>query len=165
MKITNVEAIWLRYPTAQSEQPTSDFGRLATFDMTLVRVKTDVGLTGYGEAKAAVGSAGICAPIVSVIKEELWPMLIGQDRRNISGLWERIYSGVRAHYAFQYGRSFPKLGRRGLHLSDISGADLALWDLLGRSLGVPVYQLLGGKCRETIPAYADVHSRPGRQPD
>ncbi len=154
MRIINVEAVWLRYPIPQAERHTSNFGRLATFDMTLVRVETDEGLTGYGEAKAAVGSAGICAPIVSAIKEELGPMLIGQDPRNISGLWERMYSGVRAHHAFQYGRSFPELGRRGLRLSAISGVDLALWDLLGKSLGVPVYQLLGGKCRETIPAYA-----------
>jgi len=154
MKITEVEATWLRYPIPQSGQHTSDFGRLTTFDMTLVRIDTDAGLTGYGEAKAAVGSAGINGPVAAVIMEELRPMLLGEDPRHISKLWERMYSGVRAHYAFQYGRSFPELGRRGLRISAISGVDLALWDILGQSLGTPVYQLLGGKCRETITAYA-----------
>lgn len=154
MKITNVTATWLRYDIPQSNQHTSDFGRLQTFDMTLVRVETDAGLIGFGEAKGAVGSAAVCAPIVSVVNEELRPMLVGEDPRNITKLWERMYNGVRSHYAFEHGRSFPELGRRGVRISAISGVDMALWDLLGKSLNVPVYQLLGGKCRETVPAYA-----------
>lgn len=154
MKITNVIATWLRYDIPQANQHTSDFGRLQTFDMTLVRIETDTGLVGFGEAKGAVGSAAICGPIVAVVRDELRPMLIGQDARNITRLWEQMYSGVRAHYAFEYGRSFPELGRRGVRIAAISGVDMALWDLLGKSLNVPVYQLLGGKCRESVPAYA-----------
>src|SRR5947208_1436764 len=46
------------------------------------------------------------------------------------------------------------LGRRGVTISAMSGVDMALWDLLGKSLGVPVYQLLGGRCRDSLPAYA-----------
>jgi len=154
MKITNVEATWLRYEIPESRQHTSDFGRLTTFDMTLVRIATDEGITGYGEAKAAVGSAGINAPIVSVIEEELRPLLVGQDPRDISRLWEQMYNGIRARYALKYGRSFPELGRRGLRISAISGVDMALWDILGKSLGMPVYRLLGGRCRERITGYA-----------
>ncbi|HVF28331.1 MAG TPA: mandelate racemase/muconate lactonizing enzyme family protein [Pyrinomonadaceae bacterium] len=154
MKITNVEATWLRYQIPEAGQHTSDFGKLTTFDMTLVRVETDSGLTGYGEAKAAVGSAGVNAPVVSVVNEELRPLLVGQDPRDISGLWERMYNGVRAHYALSYGRAFPELGRRGLRISAISGVDIALWDILGKSLNVPIYQLLGGRCRAGVPGYA-----------
>jgi L-alanine-DL-glutamate epimerase-like enolase superfamily enzyme len=154
MKITNVEATWLRHQIPEAGQHTSDFGKLTTFDMTLVRVETDAGLTGYGEAKAAVGSAGINAPVASVVNEELRPLLVGQDPRDISGLWERMYNGVRAHYALNYGRAFPELGRRGLRISAISGVDIALWDILGKSLNVPIYQLLGGRCRASVPGYA-----------
>ncbi|MEJ7713252.1 MAG: hypothetical protein WKF84_26255 [Pyrinomonadaceae bacterium] len=138
----------------ETSQHTSDFGRLATFDMTLVRVETDAGITGYGEAKAAVGSAGINAPIASCVNEDLRPLLIGKDPRDTSALWEEMYNGVRAHYALKYGRTFPDLGRRGLRISAISGVDMALWDILGKSLNVPVYRLLGGRSRETIPGYA-----------
>lgn len=154
MKITDVAATWLHYEIPETAQHTSDFGRVKAFDMTLVRIETDAGLTGYGEAKAAVGSAGINAPIVSVINNELKPMLVGHDPRDVSGLWEKMYNGVRAHYALQKGRNFPELGRRGTRLSAISGVDLALWDIAGKSLEVPVYRLLGGKCRDKINAYA-----------
>lgn len=154
MKITNIEATWLRYQIPESGQHTSDFGRLTTFDMTLVRIDTDAGVTGYGEAKAAVGSAGINAPVVAVINEELRPMLVGQDPRDITSLWERMYNGVRHAYATKRGRAFPELGRRGLRISAISGIDMALWDILGKTLEVPVYRLLGGRCREHVTGYA-----------
>ncbi|MEP7336722.1 MAG: hypothetical protein ABI977_03075 [Acidobacteriota bacterium] len=153
MKITNITATWLRNDIPQARQQVSDFGRLQTFDMTLARIETDKRLIGFGESKGAVGSAAICSPIVSCINEELRPLLVGEDQRNITKLWERMYNGVRAHYAIEHGCSCPELGRRGGRISALSGVDMALWDLLGNSLNVPVYQLLGGKCRETIPAY------------
>jgi len=154
MKITDVNATWLRYPIPADKQHVSDFGRLATFDMTLVEIETDAGITGYGEAKAQVGSASDNHALLAMIKEELQPLLVGRDPHQISALWEDLYNGTRAHYALSRGRSFPVLGRRGLTISAISGIDLALWDILGKSLGVPVYQLLGGKCRDALPAYA-----------
>jgi L-alanine-DL-glutamate epimerase-like enolase superfamily enzyme len=154
MKIVDVRARWLRCPIPEPGQHTSDFGRLRTFDMALVEVETEDGLIGLGEAKAAVGSAGICGPLVSVVRDELRPLLIGEDSRNIQALWEKMYSGVRAGYAFRYGRPFPELGRRGLRISAISGVDMALWDILGKRLQAPVYRLLGGRVREQIPAYA-----------
>lgn len=154
MKITEVDAVWLRYPIPEAQQHTSDFGRVQTFDSTLVRIETDTGLVGYGEAKAAVGSAGVCGPVVAVVNDELRPLLIGEDPRDINRLWERMYSGVRSEYVFRYGRGFPELGRRGLRVSAMSGIDLALWDLKGKALDLPVYQLLGGRCRERVPAYA-----------
>ena len=154
MQITDVRATWLRYPIPPDKQHVSDFGRLTTFDMTLVEVVTDAGLSGYGEAKAQVGSASDNHALVALITEELRPVLAGKDPCQISALWEEMYNGTRAHYALSRGRGFPVLGRRGLTISAISGIDMALWDLLGKSLQVPVYQLLGGKCREHLPAYA-----------
>lgn len=154
MKITNIEAFWLRCPIPKEKQHFSDYGLLTNFDMTLVVVTTDTGLQGFGEAKAAVGSSGSCASIVSCIENELKPQLIGKDARNISRIWEHIYNGTRDHYSLSRGRKFPILGRRGLTISAMSGIDTALWDIKGKTLGVPVVELLGGSCRDKMPAYA-----------
>jgi D-galactarolactone cycloisomerase len=154
MIIRDVDAVWLHCPIAYEKQHVSDFGRVSSFDMTLVTITTEDGLTGYGEAKAAVGSAGVCAALVTCVREELRPLLVGQDARQITRLWEIMYNGPRDHYALARGRAFPVLGRRGLTISAISGVDMALWDLLGKALGVPVVQLLGGACRDQMRAYA-----------
>ncbi|HWQ32653.1 MAG TPA: mandelate racemase/muconate lactonizing enzyme family protein [Blastocatellia bacterium] len=154
MKITQVEARWLRCEIPESGQHISDFGRLTTFDTALVRIDTDEGISGYGEAKIAVGSAGHYAAVVTTINTELRELLIGEDPRSPVRLWEKMYSGSRAHYALQHGRVFPEVGRRGVRVSAISGVDLALWDIAGRALDVPTYRLLGGKCRDQISAYA-----------
>jgi L-alanine-DL-glutamate epimerase-like enolase superfamily enzyme len=154
MKITNVEAFWLRCPIPKEKQHFSDYGLLTDFDMTLVVVTTESGLQGFGEAKAAVGSSGVCASIVSCVENELKPQLIGKDARHISRIWEHIYNGTRDHYSLSRGRKFPILGRRGLTISAMSGVDTALWDLKGKALGVPVVELLGGACRDKMEAYA-----------
>lgn len=154
MKITNVEAFWLRCPIPTEKQHRSDYGLLTDFDMTLVVVTTDTGLQGFGEAKAAVGSSGVCASIVTCVEKELKPLLIGQDARHISRIWELIYNGSRDHYALSRGRKFPILGRRGLTISAMSGIDTALWDIKGKALGVPVVELLGGACRDKMQCYA-----------
>ncbi|WP_324024275.1 mandelate racemase/muconate lactonizing enzyme family protein [Maribacter sp. BPC-D8] len=154
MKITNIEAFWLRCPIPKEKQHFSDYGLLTNFDMTLVVVTTDTGIQGFGEAKAAVGSSGSCASIVSCIENELKPQLIGKDARNISRIWEHVYNGTRDHYSLSRGRKFPILGRRGLTISAMSGIDTALWDIKGKSLQTPVVNLLGGSCRDKMPAYA-----------
>ncbi|MGQ9694421.1 MAG: mandelate racemase/muconate lactonizing enzyme family protein [Thermodesulfobacteriota bacterium] len=154
MKITSVKAYWLRVPVPEDKASVSDFGKNISFNTTLVRVDTDEGLVGYGEAKAAVGSLGDQSTLVTVIEKELAPLLIGQDPRQICRLWEIMYNGARAHYALTRGRVFPILSRRGITISGISGLDMALWDILGKSVNCPVHQLLGGKCRDSLPAYA-----------
>lgn len=154
MKITSVTATWLHVPIPEDKQHTSDFGRTTSFDSTLVRVETDDGLVGWGEGKAAVGSAGNNAGLCAIIEKELAPVLIGQDPRDISRLWDVMYNGTRAHFAIARGRVFPLLGRRGHLISAISAVDMALWDILGKSLSQPVWRLLGGKRHDRMPAYA-----------
>ena len=88
------------------------------------------------------------------ITDELAPQLVGQDARRITQLWEQMYNGTRGHYALSRGRTFPVLGRRGLNVAAMSGVDMALWDLLGKSLGAPVVDLWGGACRADMPLYA-----------
>ncbi|MEL6652327.1 MAG: mandelate racemase/muconate lactonizing enzyme family protein, partial [Bacteroidota bacterium] len=116
-QIASVEAHWLRCPIPEARQHVSDYGRQRFFDMTLVVVTTEGGHKGYGEAKAAVGSSGVCGTIVACVEQELRPILLGQDARQIGRLWEMMYNGSRDHYALSRGRNFPVLGRRGLTIS------------------------------------------------
>ena len=120
MKIDRVEAVWLHCPLPESEQHTSDFGRLTAFDGVLVTIGTHDGLVGYGEAKAAVGSAGDCAALVTIIEREFAPRLLGEDARRITHLWNRLYNGSRADLSEAAGRPFPILGRRGVHVAALS---------------------------------------------
>ena len=154
MKITRVEATWLRVPIPEERQHVSDFGRAATFDTALVRIETDAGITGVGEAKVSAGSPGDYHGVIAVINHEFGPGLIGQDPGNIAGIWEGLYSGTRAHYALARGHVFPAMSRRGVSISAISGIDIALWDILGKSLNAPIWQLLGGRKTDSMPAYA-----------
>jgi L-alanine-DL-glutamate epimerase-like enolase superfamily enzyme len=154
VKITAVRAAWLRALIPAERRHTSDFGVNDSFNTCLVEIDTDAGLTGLGEAKVGVGNLGNYAALVTLIQAELAPLLIGRDPRDITALWETIYNGTRAHYVAAHGRTFPIVGRRGITISALSGIDIALWDLLGKSLGQPVWRLLGGRLRDRIPAYA-----------
>ncbi len=154
MKITRVEALWLQVPIPPAQQHVSDFGRAATFDSALVRIDTDAGLSGWGEAKVSAGSFGDYHGVVAIINQEFAPRLVGQDARDITRHWESLYSGTRDHYALARGHVFPAMSRRGASISAISGIDIALWDILGKSLNVPVWQLLGGRRSARMPAYA-----------
>jgi L-alanine-DL-glutamate epimerase-like enolase superfamily enzyme len=154
LTIAEIEARWIRCPIPKERQHVSDFGRLETFDMALVRVRTDDGLEGFGEAKGSVGSAGECASLVTCVERELGPRLLGHDARDITRAWETLYNGTRDHYGRARGRGFPALGRRGTTVAALGAIDIALHDLVGKALGVPVVQLLGGSCRDRMPAYA-----------
>src|SRR3982751_5175394 len=154
MKIKSVEAYWVHIPIPHERQHTSDFGRTLSFDGTLVRIDTECGISGWGEAKAQVGGMGQNPALTCMINEEFAPLLKGEDPRDITRLWETLYSGTRGHYALREGRVFPVLGRRGITISAISGVDCALWDILGKSLGQPVWRLLGGRKADRMPAYA-----------
>jgi L-alanine-DL-glutamate epimerase-like enolase superfamily enzyme len=154
MRIAAVSPSWLRAQIPADRAHVSDFGTNDTFNTCLVEIETDTGLVGLGEAKAGVGNLGNYAALVTVIREEIAPVLIGRDPRDITAIWETLYNGSRAHYALREGRTFPTVGRRGITMSAISGVDIALWDLLGQALGEPVWRLLGGRCRDRVPAYA-----------
>jgi D-galactarolactone cycloisomerase len=154
MRITAVRASWLRAGIPAAQAHVSDFGRNDSFNTCLVEVESDSGHVGLGEAKAAVGNLGHYGALVTLIREEIAPALIDRDPRDISAIWELLYNGSRAHYALREGRTFPTIGRRGITLSALSGVDIALWDLLGQVLAEPVWRLLGGCCRDRVPAYA-----------
>ena len=154
MKIRSVTARWAHVPIPEAQQHRSDHGVADFFDATIVRIETECGLVGWGEAKASVGSMGNNAALAALINRDLGPALIGEDPRNPRRLWEIGYNGGRTHFALTRGRGFPVLDRRGIRISAIGAIDMACWDILGRSLDVPVWRLLGGRCRDSMPAYA-----------
>src|SRR5438477_3965 len=104
---------------------------------THIRVYTDQGLFGQGESTdAAVGT-------VSLVNQ-FRQFLVGQDPLNVDALWERIrVSGI---FAGAQGGQF---------VTALTGVEIALWDLAGKALGLPIYQLLGGKFRDKIRIYCD----------
>jgi len=154
MRIARVHAWWVRIPIDAARQHKSDFGQVTTFDAAIVRVETQSGIVGWGEGKNAAGSAGTYGGLVHLINSEVGPAVIGQDARDISVIWEMLYNGVRHRKAAESGQSMPQLARRGLTIAAISAVDIALWDILGKSLGQPVWRLLGGRKAERMPAYA-----------
>jgi L-alanine-DL-glutamate epimerase-like enolase superfamily enzyme len=154
MRITRVQATWVQVPIPPERQHLSDFGKQPSFDSVIVRIETDAGITGWGEAKAGVASTAACAGLAAIINLDMAPLLLGEDPRDISRLWDTLYNMPRHGFALERGHVFPALGRRGLSICAIAGIDLALWDILGKSLNAPVWRLLGGRRAERMPAYA-----------
>ena len=154
MRIKSVRAWWVRIPIDVSRQHRSDFGQVRTFDAAIVRVETDDGVVGWGEGKNAAGSAGDYGALVHMLNREIGPQLIGLHAGDISVIWEMLYNGVRSDLAAASGHAMPQIARRGTTIAAISAIDIALWDILGRSLGQPVWQLLGGRKLDRMPAYA-----------
>lgn len=154
MRISNAQAWWVSIPIEAARQHRSDFGTLTTFDAAILRIETEDGLVGWGEGKNAAGSAGEYAALVHLLNTEVAPKLIGRQAGDITAIWEMLYNGVRAPAAARAGHAMPSLSRRGLTLAAISAVDIALWDILGKHLGQPVWQLLGGRKADRLPAYA-----------
>jgi L-alanine-DL-glutamate epimerase-like enolase superfamily enzyme len=107
---------------------------------SLVRIRTDEGVDGLGEAWCDARLAE------AVVLGKLRPRVIGEDPFNVEGIWRRAFDGS-AMYD-------PK----GAVVGGMSGIDMACWDVMGKALGQPVCKLIGGLCRTSIPAYAsDLH--------
>lgn len=122
-----------------------------TIDTVIVRIETDTGHVGWGEAKAPVAPQAT-AKIIDLL---LTDILIGADPREVLVLWERMYAGmrVRGH-------------RAGFYVEAIAGVDIALWDLAGQAAGAPISTLLGGRMRESVRVYASgIPSLPLEAPD
>src|SRR5262245_27996634 len=137
MKIARVEATWVHVPIPHERQHVSDFGRVASFDSVLVKIETDAGLVGWGEAKAGVGSAASAHGLAAIINLDYAPLLVGQDPRDVSRLWDALYNTPREGYALDRGHVLPQLGRRGLSISASAGEELGLRCLLAKSPSAP----------------------------
>lgn len=135
-KIKRIQAFALSCPTPGGA--VFAVGRSAKRDMVLVRIETECGIVGYGEAHHAQTPSTIAA----FINDALGPSLIGMDAHETEAIWDKSYR----HYIATHGPGAAAV-------IGLSGVDLALWDIKGKDLGQPVYRLLGGKSRP-IRAYA-----------
>lgn len=145
MKITDVHVLVLEAP--------DDYGASAAGEeahgikhLGIIRVETDAGITGYAdlETQPHVARAIVNAPSKGAVVgfHGLRSVLVGEDPFNVERLWDKMYLGS-VYY-----------GRRGAALQVISGIDIALWDIIGKSLQLPIYKLLGGSYRDKVRAYA-----------
>lgn len=135
--ITGVEAIYLRLPQVKEQ---CDSGQ----DALVVKVTTNAGITGYGEVDSSpIAAKGIIeGPFSHTAATGLRQAVIGEDPFRTEYLWHKMY---RANI---YG------GRRGVGIHALSGIDLALWDIKGKALGLPIWKLLGGGFRDSLVPYA-----------
>ena len=136
MKITKVECFVLLVPDFRADACSS------AQDNLVVKIHTDDGHVGIGETDTNpwVARAMIEARGTHIMGLGLTEMLIGQDPRDVEGLWEKMYRGS------------AMTGRRGLGICAIGALDMALWDLVGKIEGKPCWQLLGG-AQASVPVY------------
>src|SRR5438270_3254189 len=139
MKITRVEPIHLRLPDVNERCDGSQ-------ETLVVKVYTDAGLVGVGEvdSSAHAAKAAIEAPMSHKICRGLAECVLGQDPIEIDLLTHRMYEGT------------IFFGRQGAVIQAMSGVEIALWDVFGKAVGRPVYQLLGGGFRKRFRAYASI---------
>jgi len=156
MRITSVEAVPLAWHLPRERMRWwSDYGPRTEIHALIVRVRTDEGITGYGEVHLGYGyTRWACYAAKTIVEKELAPIVIGGDATRPELLWEQMYNDPRSDLALRYGHSCPRLGRRGLTVCAMSGIEMAVWDVFARSLGVPIHKLLGGGYRDRLPAYA-----------
>lgn len=139
MKITGVELVQLAKTLEHPHRNSKQIARERVFN--LVRVQTDEGVDGLGEAW--------CDPDVAPgVVARVGALAIGADPFDVEGLWHRAYHGK------------PMYDPKGAAVAAIGGIDIACWDIMGKALGLPVCKLIGGRNRDSIPAYAsDLHWR------
>jgi L-rhamnonate dehydratase len=128
VEVANPMSIYPEYKATRSLW-NPDPGKLEGFT---VEIATDKGVTGYGTGGAGGGA---------VVEQHLVKLLLGEDPFNVERLWDVMY------------RSTLPYGQAGIAINAISGVDLALWDLIGKAVSLPVYELLGGQTKQRIPAY------------
>lgn len=137
MKITNVKAAVLRLPEISNAAD-------GTQDDLIITVETDEGITGYGEVDTApfVGKAIIDQYMSHGTAYGLKEVVVGCDPFDYEQIWNEMWAKT-----YYYGRSGPVM-----HV--MSGIDMAIWDIMGKAVGMPVHKLLGGSYVDKVRAYA-----------
>ena len=135
MKITDVRTVLLTGPSTNDRFLVEARKRRSA---AFIEIHTDTELIGIGETYAGY----FCPETVPSIVDFFRPILVGQSPDDIDDLWDRMY---------RCGKFWCRVG---LGTSVLTGIEAALWDLKGKMLGVPVYELLGGRKHDKLPGYA-----------
>jgi len=135
MKITKLETIWFEAVPDAVWRQQSPHSRQALPNNLWLRIYSDDGLVGLGETYY------LPRAVSAVVHDLLAPLLIGRDAFDIENHWNNLFSLVNF------------CGYAGAEMRAISAIDVALWDLVGQHTGQPIYNLLGGRNRESVPVY------------
>ena len=140
MKITDIETCILADPGLREDATSS------SQDGIIVLVHTDEGITGIGETDTGpwIAEAAITSPGSHSMAMAMKELLIGRDPLETSALWETMYTYT------------CMSGRRGAVICAMGAIDIALWDIKGKALGLPVYKLLGGAHHDSVTPYASL---------
>ncbi|MSQ08160.1 MAG: mandelate racemase/muconate lactonizing enzyme family protein [Dehalococcoidia bacterium] len=156
MKISSVEALAIRIPVqgkGEDTPPVESHGRYyidrsafvsiysKDIETTVVRIRTDDGTTGYGEAQAPIAPR-VCK---AIIEDIVRPLVVGRDPFDAEAIWTRCYGAMRE-------RGHPT----GFYVDALAGVDIALYDIMGKATGKPAHRLLGGRYRDAVEIYAGI---------
>ncbi len=139
MKIAKIDSISVKLPFTFGGAP-GGFKRWTTNNILLVKVETDTGITGWGEAFCYNCTDAVKGAIHSMVA----PLAVGRDARDIAKLSRDLQQELHL------------FGRYGITIFALSGLDIALWDIAGKAAGLPLHRLLGGAAQNSLPAYASL---------
>lgn len=136
MKITEVISHVLQYDMPEELGYSQQYYNKRTAH--LVEVRTDEGITGWGEC---FGPGPIAVANKGIVEGVIRPMVLGMDPLDRDVIWHKVYNLLRDH------------GQKGMPLQSLSGVDIALWDIAGKVAGLPIHKLIGGAHRTQVQAY------------
>ena len=138
MRIADLRAYPVSYPIAAQNRVALGIGTAVKRDAVLVKIITDEGLIGWGEAHHGRAHTAVSKLIETTLRQ----LIVGMAADDPAPVWEKMYRYQLASHGMGAGACLA-----------ISGIDMALWDIRGKALGLPLYKVLGGT-RKAIPAYA-----------
>lgn len=151
MKIADIRAFPLRISTSEEALPAGgdyhvDHSRSITIyspyhETTVIRIETDNGIVGWGEAQSPVSPN----TTATIVRELVRPLVLGRDPFDIEAIWTCNYDAMRERGHLT-----------GFYIDALAGTDIALWDIVGKAIGKPVHKIAGGRYREEIPLYAGI---------
>ena len=150
MKIADIRAFPLRISKSEEASRAGDYrvdhSRSITIysphhETTVVRIETDNGIVGWGEAQSPVSPN----TTATIVRELVRPLVMGRDPFDIEAIWTCNYDAMRERGHLT-----------GFYIDALAGTDIALWDVVGKAIGKPVHKIAGGRYRDEIPLYAGI---------